>query len=96
MPHLFSTSAQAGQKSLKRGRFAPCCEDETVKSLRIVPPPVLMFLGDGEAGEINRTVEGAGGMVSGSSSFFAAGFPHSHTSCNAMLLVTDFPKFVTA
>lgn len=59
-----------------------------------MPPPVLMLLGDGEADE--GAVEGAGGSVSGSSSFSAAGFPHSHTSCNAMLLVTNFPKFVTA
>lgn len=34
--------------------------------------------------------------VSGSSSFSAAGFPHSHTFCNAMLLVINFRKFVTA
>lgn len=55
-----------------------------------------MLLGDGEAGESNSIVEGAGGRISGSSSFSAAGFPHSHTSCNAVLLVTNFPKFVTA
>lgn len=28
--------------------------------------------------------------------FSAAGFPHLHTSCNAMLLVANFPKSVTA
>lgn len=28
-------------------------------------------------------------------SFSAAGFLHLHTSCNAMLLVTNFPKSVT-
>lgn len=95
-PHLFSTSAQAGQKGSKRGRFAPCCEDEIGKSLKIVSPPVLMLLQDGKAGKSNRTVEGAGGRVSGSSSFSAAGFPHSHAFCNAMLLVTNFPKSMTA
>lgn len=74
LPHLFSTSAQAGQKGLKRGRFALCCEDEIRKSLRMVPPPppVLMFLGDSKAGESNDTAGGAGGRVSGFSSFSAA------------------------
>ena len=42
------------------------------------------------------TLEGAGGRASGSSSFSAAGFPHLHTSCDAMQLVTAFPKSVAA
>lgn len=103
--HLISSAAlpevcgqERGQKGLKRGGFAPCYEDKIGEGLRTVSPSVLVASGGmmKQVGAMVLTLEGAGGRVSGSSSFSAAGFPHFHTSCDAMRLVTAFPKSVAA